>query len=217
MKQLEFKIVGKELQTLTDADARLGQLIRLIGDYTLELRESYFAALVRAIIGQQLSVKAAATICCRAEQLCGEFTPEAIMSVSEEQLRNVGFSKAKAAYVQHLAEKVLAKEIDLQSLQTLDDQTALTELMKLKGIGKWTAEMFLIFSLGRLNILSLGDAGLQRAVKWLYNLDKDSKEDHLEAYGGHWHPYQSVASLYLWEAINLGYVDQPENRLPESP
>ena len=205
---MEFKTEGIEAQRLSEVDELLGKLIRTVGDISIPLATDYFDTLVKTIIGQMLSVKAAATICNRVEELCGKFTPEIILSIDNEEFRKCGMSGAKVAYIKDLSQKVQNKELDLEDLHRLEDKEVLKAVMAVKGIGKWTAEMFLIFSLGRLNILSFGDAGLQRAVKWLYDMEEREDYKYLENFKGKWEPYNSVASLYLWEAINKGFVDK---------
>lgn len=208
---IELKIHDAKVQKIGQSDPRLGQLIPIVGDLTIPLRENPYQALIKSIIGQQLSVKAAGTIYGRVEALCHELTPETMVSIEDTELRKAGVSASKIAYIRDLSEKVQSKEIDLHGLGHLGNDTVIKLLTTIKGIGTWTAEMFLIFSLGRMDVLSLGDVGLQRSAKWLYNLDK--KEDGkkcLALKSSLWFPYYTIASIYLWEAVNLGYVDSFE-------
>lgn len=207
-RKIDLKVHDKNVQKLGQADPRLGKLISIIGGITIPLRENSFEALTKSIIGQQLSVKAAQTIYDRVEALCHEVNPESILSIEDTELRKAGVSKAKIAYIKDLSEKVLSKEMDLESLDLFGNDTVITLLTHIKGIGKWTAEMFLIFSLGRMDVLSLGDVGLQRSAKWLYILDKNEDgKKCLKEKSSFWFPYYTIASLYLWEAVNKGYVD----------
>ncbi|MDW7684989.1 MAG: DNA-3-methyladenine glycosylase [Bacillota bacterium] len=194
---------------LSSVDTKLAALIDNIGEYTLLLRTDYTAAIIRAIIGQQLSVKAARTIWHRLEQLCGGVTPDAILSVSEEELRQAGLSKAKACYAKDFSMKVQSGEINFESLCGLEDEMVISTLTQVRGIGKWTAEMFLIFSLGRPDILPVDDLGLQRSIMWLYGLPDTPKRSELFELGQLWKPFRSVATLYLWDAVNRGIITSP--------
>ncbi len=211
-KAIIIKANGEEVQKIRQADPRLGQLISKIGDLTIPLRDNRFEALVKSIIGQQLSVKAAETIFTRVEALCKRIEPESIIRIEETELRAAGLSKPKISYIKDLSEKVMSKEADLYHLDQFGNDTIIQLMTPIKGIGKWTAEMFLLFSLGRMDVLSLGDVGLQRSAKWLYNLGKqEDGKKCLEKKASLWFPYYTVASLYLWEAVNKGYVDSFES------
>lgn len=203
---------------LANRDEKLGVLFRLVGDVEFQPRGRPFESLVLSILGQQLSVKAAATIKKRVQDLCagGEITPDGILALSFCQLREAGVSAAKISYIFDLAEKVKDGQIDFATLVKLENQEIISVLTRVKGIGKWTAEMFLIFSQGRPNVLSTGDFGLQRAVKWLYQMEDRADGKYLQQHGDKWDPYQSIVSLYLWKAIDLGFVDsgkRPEELL----
>ncbi|PUA38204.1 DNA-3-methyladenine glycosylase 2 family protein [Paenibacillus elgii] len=188
-------------------DVKLAALIALIGEVTFNVRSSHFESLVLSIVGQQLSVKAAATINNRVRSLVSSITPEEIDRVDPEALRTAGLSSAKINYIKDLSAKLLHQEIDLTQLPQLEDREVIEMLTKVKGIGQWTAEMFLIFSLGRMNVLSLGDVGLVRGARWLYSAETKKDGNPLAQHAQKWSPYCSVASLYLWEAVNRGYVD----------
>jgi len=199
----------EHVKRLIESDQRLGQLITFLGSVHIPLREDPFLSLTRSIIGQQISVKAAQTIFNRVLLLVDELTPQSLYDLSEEELRQAGVSKSKISYMKSLAENVLSNNINFSAFPQLNNEEIIKLLTKTKGIGNWTAEMFLIFSLGRLDVLSIADVGLQRAVKWLYNLDQslDGRKCMWEM-SVNWCPYYSAASHYLWEAINRGYVDR---------
>jgi len=203
---LEFKRDDCYLTYLTRNDPILGNLISSVGDYELVLSKNYYLKLVSSIIGQQLSVKAAGTIFSRVENLCKEITPINILAIDDEDLRAVGVSWAKIKYIKHLSEEVVSSRIDLNNLDNLSNEEIISQLTKIKGIGRWTAEMFLIFSLGRMDIFSTADVGLRRAIKWLYNLDDSIDIYILNGISNNWKPYRSIASLYLWEAINRDII-----------
>jgi len=165
---------------------------------------SPFESLAGAIIGQQLSTKAAATIRGRVAALVGPgFEPAAILGKSPEELRAAGLSGAKARYLRELAEKVVAGIFSFETVAALDDESAVVALTELSGIGRWTAEMFLLFHLQRADVLALGDGGLQRAANLLYPRGR-RKGDLLSRVGEPWRPYRSVASWYLWRHLDNG-------------
>lgn len=200
-------LASKEIKDISKKDTELSRLINLIGDIEIPLKEDYFTSLVSAIIGQQLSVKAASTIKARVLSLCGELSPEKILDLSEEELRGVGLSRGKVLYVKDLARNVIEGKIELYMLDKQTDEEIIHRLTAVKGIGRWTAEMFLIFSLGRPDVFSCGDLGLKRALCWLYKME-EAPLTFLKECASKWSPNGTVASLYLWEAINRGYVDE---------
>lgn len=215
MKQLQFNLEDPVLAAICAADPKMASLIRHIGGYALDLRSDYFPSLVRSIIGQQLSVKAAHSIWSRVEALCRAVTPETVMDTDGAALQNAGLSRTKVAYLKDLAQQVASGEMDLTRIDSLPDHEVINSLVRIKGIGVWTAEMFLIFSLGRLDVLSMGDLGLKRSIQWLYGLKKTPAERTIRSYGRKWAPYRTVASLYLWEAINRGLIKNPPDALKE--
>lgn len=206
---ISLTITDEIATELGKKDDRINKLISLVGCLNIAIRENRFEALVRSIIGQQISISSARTIYTKMQVLCGKVRPESLYGVSSEELRKAGVSKPKISFIKDLSEKVLSGEMDLYSLDDYSSDEIISILTKVKGIGTWTAQMFLIFSLGRLDIVALGDAGLQRACKWLY-YDEGNKDaiNILADKAIHWRPYGTVASLYLWEAINKGYVDK---------
>ncbi|MGG6314025.1 DNA-3-methyladenine glycosylase family protein [Paenibacillus macerans] len=194
-------------QALAAADPRMGELIMMIGNLATKPQGPLFSELARSIISQQISVKAAATIRGRVIELAGELSPAALSAQSDADLRAAGLSASKAAYLKDLCDKVLSGRIDLDRLQELSDETVIETLVSVKGIGRWSAEMFLLFALGREDVVSYGDAGLQRAARWVYAMEERPDRKYLQQASSEWQPYGSIASLYLWEAINQGHVD----------
>jgi DNA-3-methyladenine glycosylase II len=199
---LVFDETNPAVKTLALADEKLACLIDRIGGYTLELETDYFASLAQTIVGQQLSLGAARTIWDRISKVCGCISPRTILSANFETLREVGVSKAKIGYLKDLAEQTANGTLNFDRIITLPNEEIIKVLTNIKGIGRWTAEMFLIFSLGRLDVLSTSDVGLQRAIRWLYSLDSEPTKIEIAKYDERWNPYQTVASLYLWEAVN---------------
>nr|MBP9687750.1 DNA-3-methyladenine glycosylase 2 family protein [Candidatus Woesebacteria bacterium] len=165
--------------------------------------EYLFVDIVSSIVGQQLSVKAADTIWKRFETLFSEkkVTPEAVLLLSDQEIRDVGCSFSKIKYMKGLAQLVVEKKIDLSGLLSLNDEEVITELTKVKGIGRWTAEMILIFSLARPDVFSLGDLGLKTAVSRLYSVDREDLKK-IEEISLKWSPNRSLASRYLWRSLD---------------
>jgi len=198
MNSLTEALIKQAETHLSQVCPVMAELIDKHRPCTLAGREfSPFATLVTSIIGQQLSMKVADTIERRVLTLVtGEFTPQAVAALAVEKLREAGLSTAKVRYIQELASRAADGRLDLDALPQMDDEAVITTLMELPGIGRWTAEMFLIFSLARPDVLSLGDAGLQRAVRQLFGEDAT-----LQQIGSRWRPYCSVASWYLWRSL----------------
>jgi DNA-3-methyladenine glycosylase II len=162
-----------------------------------------FKALTRAIVGQQLSAKAAATIFSRFEGLFDAFpTPAQVSGVSDDRLRGVGLSAQKLGYLRDLCRRIVEGELPLDVLDRMDDEAVIENLTQVKGIGRWTAEMFLIFRLQRPDVLPVGDLGIVRAVQRAYKLRKAPSADRLTRIGEAWRPYRSVACWYLWASLN---------------
>ena len=203
-------LIGDEgLAHLRSSDDRLAGIIEERGPLDLDARvrgrpADAYGALLRAIVGQQLSVKAARTIYTRLTDLFGGHTPtpQELLAVEPDTLRAVGLSRAKATYVRSLAEHVLSGELELDRLDELSDEAVMREVTAVKGLGRWTADMFLIFHLGRPDVLPVGDLGVRRAVERLYGLEGLPSVEELEALGERWRPYRSLASLYLWESLD---------------
>lgn len=191
--------MGEAENHLSGVDEIMARLVADYGDCPLmEMECLPFHTLTRSIISQQLSAKAAITIQRRVSQIVPTpFCPDEILAVSIESLRSAGLSSRKAGYIHCLAEHVVTGRLRFDELATYPDESVIIALMELQGIGRWTAEMFLIFCFKRLDILALGDTGLQRAARLLYG-----ENINLENVGQLWRPYRSVASWYLWRHID---------------
>jgi DNA-3-methyladenine glycosylase II len=165
--------------------------------------EDYFIDLVDSIISQQLSGKAAATIFGRFKKLFPQekITPEELLKIEDQTIRAAGISFSKIKYIKGIAKAVIDKEIDLKSLDELSDEEVIKELTKLKGIGQWTAEMFLMFTLRRKDIFSAGDLGLQNAMIKLYKLEGKLDKQKLLEISAKWSPHRSIASRILWKSL----------------
>jgi DNA-3-methyladenine glycosylase II len=167
-------------------------------------RTDHFSALVRAITNQQLSTKAAATIYRRLTALVpGETpTPEGLAKLTDEQLREVGYSRQKIAYLRDLSAHVLDGRLDLDAIQHQSDDEVIAALTNVKGIGRWSAEMFLMFRLHRPDVLPVGDLGIVNAVRAQYRLRKTPTPERIRRIGEAWKPYRSVACWYLWRSLD---------------
>ena len=169
-----------------------------LGEWFDRPKRDYFIALCREIIGQQLSGKAADSIFARFTKLFPkkQITPDKILKLTDQQIRDVGTSWAKVRSLKDLAMQVKTKKINLEKLDRLSDEATMAELIKVKGIGPWTAEMFLIFTLKREDVFSFGDLGLNKAIKKLYGKRK------VESIVKRWAPYRSFGSLALWHSLD---------------
>jgi DNA-3-methyladenine glycosylase II len=162
-----------------------------------------FRALLHAIIGQQLSTKAAATIVRRFMDLMnGRPTPKAIAALTDAEMRGVGISGQKIRYIRDLCVRVTDGSLDLQALPGLPDEQVIEALTQVKGIGRWTADMFLMFRLQRPDVLPVGDLGIVKAVQRVYKLRKAPTAERLTRIGESWRPYRSVACWYLWASLD---------------
>jgi DNA-3-methyladenine glycosylase II len=201
-------------------DPVLAALIRRQGPCGLAAaqRADHFSALVRAITFQQRSSKAATTIYDRMVALMPDRAPtlDGFAGVSDEQLRAAGMSRQKTAYLRDLCAKVTAGAVDLDALESLDDEAIIASLVQVKGIGRWSAEMFLIFRLLRPDVLPVDDLGIVTAVQRAYGLRKRPSADRLRKIGDAWRPYRSIASWYLWRSLDKGRVTPSPRRRASS-
>jgi DNA-3-methyladenine glycosylase II len=189
-------------------DAVLGAVIVQHGRCGLAdgQRDHGLQAMIESIVWQQLSGKAAATIYSRFLALfpAGRYpTPEEILAVPPPSLRQVGLSSQKSAYVRDVCERVAGGMLDLDVLESKSDEDVIATLTQVKGIGRWTAEMFLMFRLHRPDVLPVGDLGIVKAIQRLYGLRKPPSTDKMLAIGRRWQPYRSVASWYLWASLEM--------------
>ena len=194
----------KALNHLKKSDPVLRAIIQRVGPYRMEYSSPEFSSLAEAILYQQLNGKAAATIYKRFTALAGEPpTSEGILKLSDEQLRSVGLSKQKSAYLRDLAAKTASGLLDFSRLAELSDEEVIKHLTQVKGIGVWTAHMFLMFSLRRPNILPTGDYGVQMALKKHYRKRNLPKPKDMERIARAWEPYRSVACWYMWRSLDI--------------
>ena len=205
--------INRAIKHLSKHDNTLSTIIKNIGIINLMPHKKYFNALLDAIIGQQLSMYAADKIAFRFMNLFNNNPlPEQILKAEDASLRAVGLSNAKVKYVKDLSEKILSREINLKGLSKKSDEEIILELIKVKGIGVWTSHMFLIFTLGRLNVLPYSDLGIRKAVMSNYNLKKLPDEKKIKSIStmNNWDPYCSVVSIYLWKSLNNNLPQKDE-------
>lgn len=184
-------------------DHKLAKIIDRVGEFNLSLTKNPYQSLVEAIITQQLSGKAADSISTRFRAIYGRFPkPADVMETSDVKLRKAGLSYMKVSYIKDLSKKVESKEIRLAYMKNLTDEEIIVQLTQVKGIGRWTAEMFLIFSLGRLDVLPVGDLGLKKGIQKLYSLEELPEKEQMERIAEKWKPYRSVATWYLWRSLD---------------
>lgn len=194
----------KAIHHLKKNDPVLRAIIERVGPCRMEFGPPEFHSLAEAIVYQQLNGKAAVTIFKRFAALAGEpLTPEGILQLSNEQMRSVGLSKQKSAYLKDLAAKTAAGLVDFSQLPALPDEEVIRRLTQVKGIGVWTAHMFLMFSLRRPDILPTGDYGVQSAIKKHYRKRKMPKPKDMEKIARAWSPYRSIACWYLWKSLDI--------------
>lgn len=191
---------------LAKGDKKLAPLIKSSGPCRIKPHTDYYAELVGSIVGQQLSTTAAATIWNRLLRLFGGKmpTPQQLIKIDDERLRDSGLSWAKVRYVKDLTQRVIDRRLDLEHIATMPNEQIIEQLTAVKGIGEWSAHMFMMFGLGRLDILPVGDLGIRKAMLTLYDLDEmpDPATCITIATDNHWHPYESVACWYLWQSLD---------------
>lgn len=193
------------LRHLRRSDPVMRRIVSEVGPFTLKPERNRFSMLVRSIISQQISTSAARSIRLRLEQLVApaKISPESLVGLDETALRSVGLSPQKTAYISDLAKKALDGHLELRTIGRCSDEAVIERLTQVKGIGRWTAQMFLIFALGRLDVFPEADLGIRMAIRNLYGLPDlpDSTTGHTIAKS--WRPYATVASWYCWRSLEL--------------
>jgi DNA-3-methyladenine glycosylase II len=203
---IDDKIASKAAVHLTRYDNALAPVIAKAGLCTIRPHTDYYQELVDSIISQQLSVKAAAAIEQRFRDMFGGHfpSPKEILTKNLDELRAIGFSYAKGRYVQDLAQKILDGEVKFDKLDAMTNDEVAAELTAVKGIGEWTAHMFLMFCMGRSDVLPVGDLGVRNSMKVIYDLPAIPTAEDIRtiARKNHWHPYESIASWYVWQSLD---------------
>jgi len=197
------RVWQKGIRLLKRNDPILAGIIGRVGPVKFELDDDHYEAVVGSIIFQQLAGSAARAILNRFKQLYGGRvpSPREYLATDIEKLRGSGLSPQKISYIKDLAERLENGTLDLKRLEDLPDEEALNELDNVRGIGRWTAEMFLLFKLGRTDLLPVDDLGLRKAAQKAYRLRKLPTRDRFEQLAEKWHPYSSISSFYLWKSM----------------
>ena len=193
------------IKYLSQSDLRLGEVIGTVGKYSIKLRKDPFQSLVESIIYQQLAGSAASTIYGRFIKYYNNSPPlpEQILSTPDVVLKSsIGLSNKKIEYIKDLSARITDRKLDLVKLCEMTDEEIIAQLIQVKGIGRWTAEMFLIFCLGRLDVLPVTDLGIRKAMQKIYALLALPKPSEMLAISQPWRPYRSVATWYLWKSVS---------------
>jgi 3-methyladenine DNA glycosylase/8-oxoguanine DNA glycosylase len=195
---------------LKTVSSEMKALIELIGDIETYSIPDHFTALVSQIVYQSISFKAATTIWERIYDNYAPITPQRVLSIPFDELRAQGLSQSKTKYIYHIADAFLHHTINTNFAE-MTDKEIISEVTKIKGVGKWTAEMFLIFSLERPNVISYGDIAIRKGIEWLYDIDHSITEAEFQYYVNLFSPYNTYASHYLWEITIRSYWYQKEH------
>ena len=187
---------------LIKKDQKLGNLIKSYPKDFLFSKSDPFLTLARSIVGQQISVKAAQSVWDRLESKLGKINPKIIKSKNRNTLKSIGLSRQKVEYLKNLAEAFLNKRIKVNQWNKLSDEEIIQDLIQIKGIGRWTAEMFLIFNLCRSDIFPLDDIGMIKGICKIYKIKYPPKREKIIKIGQKWKPYRSVATWYLWRSLD---------------
>jgi len=193
----------KAINHLKKSGPVMAAIIERMGPCLIEYGPPEFHSLAEAIVYQQLNGKAAVTIFERFAALAGKpLTPEGIQKLTDEQMRSAGLSKQKSSYLRDMADRAASGQLDFSKLHELPDDEVIKHLTQVKGVGVWTAQMFLMFTLKRPNVLPTGDFGVQMAIKRHYNKRKMPKPEQMEKIAKPWEPYRSIACWYLWKSMD---------------
>jgi len=193
----------KEATKFLKKDPKLAKIIKQVGNYNVKITKNRYQSLVEAIIAQQLSGSAAESILKKFKKLFKSKFPKPVevIKTPDSKIRSIGLSKMKIMYIKDLSKKIQSKQLNMRIISTKSDEYIVEHLTDVKGIGRWTAEMFLIFSLGRLDVLPVGDLGLKKGIQLMYSLKELPNEKEIEQMAKSWKPYRTVATWYLWKSL----------------
>lgn len=194
--------IAAAIQHLRQSDPVMADVIRRVGEFRLKPKRGRFESLVRSILAQQISTTAARSMLKKLQQRVApnRITPDSLSRLSVEDFRAIGLSRQKGTYLLDLTQKVRERSVRLHQVHRMTDEEVITELLPVKGIGRWTVQMFLIFCLGRVDVFAPDDFGLRSAMQKLYGLSELPKRAHAEELAAPWRPYATVASWYLWHS-----------------
>jgi len=196
-------MIDKKAIKFLKKDPKFAKIIMQVGDYNVKITKNRYQSLVEAIISQQLSGFATNSIIKKFRKLYKSKFPKPrdVIKTSDSKLRTTGLSKMKIIYIKELSKKIESKELNMRKISTQSDEQVIEVLTDVKGIGRWTAEMFLIFSLGRLDILPVGDLGLKKGIQSMYSLKELPQKEQIEQLAESWKPYRTVATWYIWKSL----------------
>jgi DNA-3-methyladenine glycosylase II len=198
------------IRKLSDTDSKLARIIRQIGPCLLIRREQGFPALAYSIIGQQLSKTAAASICSRLDSafMSLHLNPVELVNMDDNILRQTGLSLPKVHYLKGLADYVISGKIDFNDLEDRSNEEIINKLTEIRGIGRWTAEMYLMFSMNRLDVFPVGDKAIRSAINQIYDVPKNSSDDTYMQIANGWTPYRTIASWYLYKYLEYVCINK---------
>ena len=193
----------KEATKFLKKDPKLAKIIKQVGDYNVKITKNRYQSLVEAIIAQQLSGSAAESILKKFKKLYKSKFPKPIdvIKTPDSKLHSAGLSKMKVSYIKDLSKKIETNQLNMRIISTKSDEYVIDQLTNVKGIGRWTAEMFLIFSLGRLDVLPVGDLGLKKGIQLMHSFKELPNEEEIERLTESWRPYRTVATWYIWKSL----------------
>jgi DNA-3-methyladenine glycosylase II len=193
----------KEATKFLKKDPKLAKIIKQVGDYNVKITKNRYQSLVEAIIAQQLSGSAAESILKKFKKLYKSKFPKPIdvIKTPDSKLHSAGLSKMKVSYIKDLSKKIETNQLNMRIISTKSDEYVVDQLTNVKGIGRWTAEMFLIFSLGRLDVLPVGDLGLKKGIQLMHSFKELPNEEEIERLTESWRPYRTVATWYIWKSL----------------
>lgn len=203
MSGFEPQVLKAAVRQLSSDDPRMAAVVKKVGVPTIKVRRLRFATLVSSILSQQISGAAARTIHGRLKGRLGRFTAERVAQLSIEEYRELGVSKQKASYLLDLAAKAADGTLRFSRHTRMDDQQIIDELVQVKGIGVWTAQMYLIFSLARADVFPVDDLGVRNGLRKIYELTDDSDRKRLHEIAASWSPYRSIGAWYCWQSLEL--------------
>ena len=206
VQKIKYDICSEKVQYLMSTDIRLHNLIQSVGSCELQLEKDGFKCLVKYIVGQQISDKARETIWNRMQSITGGITANNIYKTDIKEIQLTGISERKSRYIKELSTSIVDGNIIFTDIIHMTNEQIIKKLTALKGIGQWTAEMYLIFSLGRENVLSSGDGTIKRVTQWLYELKELPTSKEVIEIFEKWKGYETIVSAYFWATISSGII-----------
>lgn len=206
MKVVKYDINNEKVKSLLLTDTYLNRLIKCIQSSELIIETDGFSCIIKYIIGQQISDKARETIWNKFKSKFKPITPNKILNIDSSEIKSIGLSERKVDTIKRIAFEIENGNLKLNDYKLYTNEQIIEDLTKIKGIGRWTAEMYLIFSLGRENVLSQTDGTIKRTLKWMYNLTDLPNQKEVKIYFEKWAGYETIVSTFLWKAIELDLV-----------